>query len=56
MRAVIVVRAGAELTTEDVQRWVRDGLAGYKVPAVVDVVDELPRNETGKVLKNQLVR
>ena len=56
VRAVIVVRAGAELTTEDVQRWVRDGLAGYKVPAVVDVVDELPRNETGKVLKNQLVR
>lgn len=56
VRAVIVVREGAELTTEEVQRWVREALASYKVPAVVDVVAELPRNETGKVLKDQLRR
>ena len=34
--------------------WCRGRLAGYKVPARVVVVDELPRNATGKVLKGPL--
>ena len=54
VRAVIVVRAGAVVTTETVRSWVAETLARHKVPAVVDIVDELPRNETGKVLKRQL--
>ncbi|MCY7397131.1 MAG: AMP-binding protein [Nocardioides sp.] len=35
--------------------WVRDNLARYKVPREIVVVDELPRNATGKVLKRELV-
>jgi acyl-CoA synthetase (AMP-forming)/AMP-acid ligase II len=34
----------------------RERLADYKVPRVVTFVDELPRNPTGKVLKQQLTR
>ena len=30
-------------------------LAGYKVPRETEVMDELPRNSTGKVLKRELV-
>jgi acyl-CoA synthetase (AMP-forming)/AMP-acid ligase II len=34
--------------------WARDRLANYKVPRRVEVVDELPRNASGKVLKREL--
>lgn len=33
----------------------RDTLAGYKVPVHIEVVDDLPRNEIGKVLRRTLV-
>lgn len=41
-------------TPEDVIQWSRRRLANFKVPKQVFVVDELPRNAMGKVLKNQL--
>jgi len=41
-------------TTEDVQRFCRENLAGYKCPRAVAVVAELPRNASGKVLKTEL--
>ena len=34
--------------------YVKENLAGYKVPRDVEFVDELPRNSTGKVLKREL--
>jgi len=34
--------------------WCRDQMANYKVPRVVELVDELPINATGKVVKHQL--
>ena len=47
-------RDGSGLTAEDVTEFCRERLADYKVPRVVTFVDELPRNPTGKVLKQQL--
>ena len=38
----------------DVSSYVRERLAGYKVPRSWDVVDELPRSEAGKLLKRQI--
>lgn len=55
LRAVVVPRAGAELAEDDLRAHVKANLAGYKVPRDVLFVDELPRNETGKVLKRDLV-
>jgi fatty-acyl-CoA synthase len=52
----LVLRAGAELTEEDVREYVRENLARYKVPRAVTFLDELPRNPTGKVLKRELVK
>ena len=40
-----------ELTPESVIAWCREHMANYKVPRVVKVVDELPTNASGKVLK-----
>jgi acyl-coenzyme A synthetase/AMP-(fatty) acid ligase len=34
--------------------WCRENIAGYKVPAVIRFVDDLPRNAMGKVLKTEL--
>jgi long-chain acyl-CoA synthetase len=49
-----VVEARAEVTPDALQAYVRARLADYKVPAVVELVDELPRNPNGKVMKRWL--
>jgi fatty-acyl-CoA synthase len=54
LRAFVVLRAGSKLTVDDVQGYVKDNLARYKVPRDVIVVERLPRNATGKVLKREL--
>ena len=51
---MVVVRAGREVSDDDVKRYVKANLAGYKVPRDVRFVDELPRTSTGKVLKREL--
>jgi acyl-CoA synthetase (AMP-forming)/AMP-acid ligase II len=52
--AVVVPRPGARLDPEEVLAFCQGKLARYKIPRVVEVVDELPRNPTGKVLKRVL--
>jgi fatty-acyl-CoA synthase len=54
LKAFVVARAGSELTAEDVQEYVRQNLARFKVPRDVVFVEELPRNATGKILKREL--
>ena len=54
LRAVVVLRAGALLDPDDLVAWCRERLATYKCPKKADVVAELPRNPTGKVLKREL--
>jgi acyl-CoA synthetase (AMP-forming)/AMP-acid ligase II len=53
-KAVVVLRADARVEPNELLGWCRERLAGYKVPKTVDVVSELPRNPTGKVLKREL--
>ncbi len=53
--AVVVTRPGAELAAGDLQRFVAERLAGFKVPTKVAIVSEpLPRNAAGKILKRSL--
>jgi long-chain acyl-CoA synthetase len=55
VKAVVQVEAGQALTEDEVRRWVGETLAQFKVPTYVDVTDEkLPRNASGKLLKNVL--
>lgn len=54
LKAVVVTRDGASLSEDDVKKYVKSNLAGYKVPRDVEFVDELPRTSTGKVLKREL--
>jgi acyl-CoA synthetase (AMP-forming)/AMP-acid ligase II len=56
LRAFVVVEdPTAGVTDADLQDWVRDNLARYKVPREIVRVVELPRNATGKVLKRELL-
>jgi long-chain acyl-CoA synthetase len=53
--AVVLRRSGSELTEADLQAFVGERLAAFKVPSRVVFTDEpLPRNPAGKVLKRQL--
>jgi fatty-acyl-CoA synthase len=54
LKAFVVPRPGADLAEAEVQAFVRENLARYKVPREVVFLDELPRNATGKVLKREL--
>ena len=54
LKAVVVKRGNAKLTEDDVKKYVKSNLAGYKVPRDVVFVKELPRTSTGKVLKREL--
>jgi acyl-CoA synthetase (AMP-forming)/AMP-acid ligase II len=52
--AFVTVCADAVAEATDLRRWVRDHLADYAAPRWVHVVDALPRNATGKVVKAEL--
>jgi fatty-acyl-CoA synthase len=54
LKAFVVLHEGASLDEEEARDYVRQNLARYKVPREVVVLDELPRNPTGKVLKREL--
>jgi fatty-acyl-CoA synthase len=49
--AVVALHEGKELTLEDLREYARAELASYKLPLRLHVVDALPRNPAGKVLK-----
>jgi acyl-CoA synthetase (AMP-forming)/AMP-acid ligase II len=54
VKAVVVRKAGAEVTEGELINWARERIAGYKLPKSVDFIDALPRNPTGKILKREL--
>jgi HIP---CoA ligase len=55
-RAFVVPRAGATVDPDELISWCRQEMANYKVPRSVEVVDALPLNASGKVLKYELRR
>ncbi len=54
VKAIVVLRDGAQTTDRDLMDACRRQIAGFKIPRSVDFVAELPRNPTGKVLKREL--
>jgi acyl-CoA synthetase (AMP-forming)/AMP-acid ligase II len=54
VKAVVVLKPGADADPDDIIGFARERIAGYKLPKSVDFIDELPRNPSGKILKREL--
>jgi fatty-acyl-CoA synthase len=54
LKAFVVLKPRAALTEDELKAYVKQSLASYKVPRDVAFIDALPRNATGKVLKQEL--
>jgi long-chain acyl-CoA synthetase len=54
LAAAVQARDGHTLSTADVQAFLRERIANYKVPRVVEIHASLPREDTGKIFKRRL--
>jgi len=54
VKALVVPAPGAEIEAAAVIGWARERIAAYKAPKSIDIIDALPRNPSGKVLRREL--
>ena len=54
VKAVVVAQPGHDVDADDVIAFARKSLAPYKVPKSVDVIAQMPRNASGKILRREL--
>ncbi|MEU9686723.1 long-chain-fatty-acid--CoA ligase [Amycolatopsis japonica] len=56
VKAVVAPAPGERVDVDELVEYCRDRLAHYKCPRTVELVEALPRNATGKILKRTLRR
>jgi fatty-acyl-CoA synthase len=55
VKAVVVLKSSSKNTSsKDIIDWAREKMAAFKVPRVIEFVDELPKTSTGKILWRKL--
>ena len=54
VKAVVALMPGSSATADELQAFCKERLAAYKYPRVVEIIDELPKGPTGKILKREL--
>jgi long-chain acyl-CoA synthetase len=53
--AAVQVAPGATVDQAELQAWLKDRLAGFKIPVRIDIrIAPLPRNPSGKIMKRQV--
>ncbi len=52
--AYVVLRPGADVTVDELHELCRSQLAKYKLPVLIELLDELPKNPVGKIDKPTL--
>jgi non-ribosomal peptide synthetase component E (peptide arylation enzyme) len=52
----VIPRPGERITLEEVVGFLKDGVATYKLPEILEIVDELPFTPTGKIQRHVLAR
>lgn len=55
LAAFVAPVSGSDIDVEDLKLHIRNRLANFKVPREISILDELPRNSTGKIDRRQLV-
>ena len=54
VKAVVALKPDTTATEEELIAFCQESLAKFKCPKSVDIIDALPRNPTGKILKREL--
>ncbi len=54
VKAVVVPRPGMSVDADDIIAWTRERIAPFKCPRSIDVIEALPRNASGKILRKDL--
>jgi acyl-CoA synthetase (AMP-forming)/AMP-acid ligase II len=54
VKAVVALKPGETASPDELIAYCREHLAAYKCPTSVGVLEALPRNPTGKILKREL--
>jgi long-chain acyl-CoA synthetase len=54
VKAFVSLKAGASVTPDELIAYGRETMAAYKYPRTVEIIDELPKTTTGKILRRQL--
>ncbi|MEP4784187.1 MAG: AMP-binding protein, partial [Erythrobacter sp.] len=54
VKACVVAKPGHDIDPNDVIAYTRENIAAFKVPKTIDIIPELPRNASGKILRRQL--
>ena len=53
-RAFVSLHAGQSVTAAELLAFCKERLSGYKCPRAIDIVEDLPKNALGKILKSEL--
>src|SRR6185295_13712420 len=54
IKAVVSLKPGHETAAEDIKAFVKERMAAYKYPRIVEVVDDLPKTTSGKIMRRML--
>jgi len=56
VRAVVALRPGAEVSEDELKTYLRQSLAGYKIPKLIKFIqpEQMPVNPSGKIVKSRL--
>lgn len=54
VRAIVSLTEGATVTSEDLMAYCKERMAAYKYPRIVDIMADLPKTPTGKILRRAL--
>jgi fatty-acyl-CoA synthase len=54
VKACIVAKPGQQIDPASVIEWTKERVAGFKVPKSIDVIEVMPRNASGKILRKDL--
>ncbi|MGG1677216.1 AMP-binding protein [Neobacillus sp. NRS-1170] len=55
VKAVIVLKEGEHVSTEEIIEWCCVRITRYKVPRIIEFREELPKTQVGKILRRKLI-
>lgn len=54
VKAVVSLQPGSTATSDEIRAYAKANLAAYKYPRIVEIMEELPKTPTGKILRRKL--